>query len=188
MHHRSYIPAVALTVLVGIGILAPVLRSADAVDKQAEKASGKYVGATGCKFCHQGKASARIYETWETTEHAKAFEHLDEANRDNAVCLACHTTGFGRPLAAGVTAASLRGVQCEACHGAGSEYKRLSVMKNPDLAASLGLIKPSAEVCRACHAADLPNACWTGAEKAPRFDFESAYEAIEHHIPEPSRK
>jgi len=170
------------------GLLVPHLRPVEAGNKQADGPTSKYVGAAGCKFCHQGRAGGQIYEGWQATDHAKAFEHLSEADRDNDQCLACHTTGFGEPIAAGVAAASLQGVQCEACHGPGSEYKKISIMKDRHLAMSLGLVAPSEAVCRSCHTASLPKECWAGTDAQPRFDFKSAYEKIEHHIPEKSRR
>jgi hypothetical protein len=190
MRRLFSLPVAILAVLVMAGLLIPHLRP-DLVEAGSKKADGpifKYVGATGCKFCHQGKAGARIYEGWLTTEHAKAFEHLAEASRDNDKCLACHTTGFGEPIAAGATAASLQGVQCEACHGPGSEYKKISIMKNRDQATSLGLIAPSEAVCKRCHTANLPEECWAGTDAPPKFKHESAYEKIEHQVPKKSRK
>ena len=188
MRRLSYLLVVVPAVLVMVGFLVPSLRSAEAGEKQADRPTFKYVGATGCKHCHQGRAGARIHEGWEETEHAEAFEHLDDAHKKDDACLACHTTGLGQPIAAGATAASLRGVQCEACHGPGSEYKKISIMKKPEIAASMGLIAPSAGVCMSCHTANLPEACWADADASPKFDFESAYEAVEHHIPKRSRK
>jgi hypothetical protein len=41
---------------------------------------------------------------------------------------------------------------CESCHGAGSEYKALAIMKDPALAAAAGLVTPESTFCTEhCH-------------------------------------
>ncbi len=45
----------------------------------------------------------------------------------------------------------LRGVQCEACHGPGSAYKSMKVMKDPKLARQNGLWEVTRDVCMRCH-------------------------------------
>jgi hypothetical protein len=188
MGRLSYLLIVALVASVTIGLVVPLQHSAEAGDRQGEESAFKYIGAAGCKHCHQGKAGALIYETWGTTEHAKAFEHLDEANRKNEECLMCHTTGYGQSIAAGATVDKLHGVQCEACHGPGSEYKKFSIMKDPEVARQKGLTEPSKQVCLRCHVTDLPSPCRADAEAAPKFDFESAHKKVAHYIPEKSHK
>ena len=77
-----------------------------------------YVGAKKCKKCH-----IKQYKTWDSTKHAKAFSMLSEKYQKNDECLLCHTTGFGK---GGFTAVGktddLLNVQCEQCHGAGSDH------------------------------------------------------------------
>ena len=78
-----------------------------------------------CARCHSD-----IYDNYILTRHYRAFSALSsEENRKNHECLMCHTTGFGefggydpeRERSRGV---NLRGVQCEACHGPGSEHNK----------------------------------------------------------------
>ncbi len=88
----------------------------------------------------------------------------------DATCLPCHTTGYGAPGgypidpkkdAAAVKAAALMGkVSCEACHGPGSLYVKhkhavydadKSAKFTWDELAKLGLTKPDAASCAACH-------------------------------------
>ena len=76
--------------------------------------AANYVGAAKCKMCHQIQ-----FKSWETTKHAKAFDALKGAEQTNAKCVKCHTTG----------SADIKGVQCEACHGAGSDYMKMQIMK-----------------------------------------------------------
>ena len=44
-------------------------------------------------------------------------------------------------------------LDCENCHGAGSEYKGLAVMKDPEKARSAGLVIPDRAFCAKCHTA-----------------------------------
>lgn len=136
----------------------------------------KYAGVAACSMCHKGAAKGSIYEVWLASPHAKAFEKLGPADQKNEVCLACHTTGYGKALAANVTPQKMLNVQCEACHGPGSEYKILSVMKSRPAALEKGLILPTKEVCLGCHGGRFPQGHPTVA-----FNYESALLKIEHH-------
>lgn len=42
-------------------------------------------------------------------------------------------------------------LDCESCHGAGSEYKSLTVMKDAEKAKAAGLVLPTATFCATCH-------------------------------------
>jgi hypothetical protein len=42
-------------------------------------------------------------------------------------------------------------LDCESCHGPGSEYKSLTVMKDPKKAKAAGLVIPTATFCASCH-------------------------------------
>jgi hypothetical protein len=94
----------------------------------APRAGASYVGATSCKKCHSDQ-----HKTWMESGHGRAWDQLPEKYRDPAevdesgkACVACHTTGFGEGRKGGfVTAAEspkMLAVQCEACHGPGSEH------------------------------------------------------------------
>ena len=143
----------------------------------------RYIGGTACKACHVGEAKGRIWETWLATAHAGAYADLNTAQRDSAACLACHTTGFFGAVAAGRDRSDLLGVQCEACHGPGSEYRSLAVMKDPVAAAEKGLIVPNASTCVPCHTSDLPQECWGDEQQAPIFDYDQARALIAHSGP-----
>jgi len=184
MRTGSYLLLLLLIAFVAALAFVPGLTSAEEAKKDAQPF--KYVGAAACKICHQTEAQGKIHATWLATPHAKAFDTLGEANQKNEKCLACHTTGHGKALAAGKTAEALRGVQCEACHGPGSAYKEMAVMKSKAESLKKGLIEPGEKVCAACHAPDPPKECWGGKEAAPKFDFAAAYKKIEHHVPKPA--
>ncbi len=115
-------------------------------------AAPTYVGADKCKMCHKAQ-----YDSWQQTAHAKATDLLKGDDATKAECLKCHATGGS---------AEMKGVQCEACHGPGSDYKSMKVMKDKDAAIAAGLILPDEKTCLGCH---------TGApHEQPKFNYEEA--------------
>ena len=85
-------------------------------------------------------------------------------------CLNCHVTGHG--------VAVEEGVGCESCHGPGSEYKTIKVMKKifagEVKGADYGLINPGEAQCKTCH-----------NEKSPTyktFDFKKKFAEIAHPV------
>jgi len=113
-------------------------------------AQPKYLSARFCRACHSSADNNR-YHRWLKTRHAKAYEVLKGADKLNPVCLQCHTTGYGEDYSDRIKPKDLRGVQCEACHGAGSLYKSNKVMKNRKKAIEMGLIIPTRATCLKCH-------------------------------------
>ena len=109
-------------------------------------AAPTYVGAEKCKICHKTE-----YESWSQMKHAKVLDLLTPEQQKDPKCLGCHTTGYGK------TETQLAGVQCEACHGPGSEYKSPAVMKDPEKAKAAGLTLPDKAVCETCHNKNSPN-------------------------------
>ena len=77
-----------------------------------------YASSGGCVTCH-----AQEFARWAYSDHAeKAWLSLVKKDAtDNPECVACHSTGFGKPGGFGeLTEANFRkwkAVQCEACHG-----------------------------------------------------------------------
>ena len=101
-----------------------------------------YVGADKCKMCHKVQ-----YNSWLETTHAKATDAA-KASTDpafEAKCLGCHATNSDEAMA---------GVQCEACHGPGADFKKMSVMKDKDAAIANGLVIPTQATCDGCHTGD----------------------------------
>ena len=79
-----------------------------------------YVSATACQRCHEQE-----YLQWSATRHAFAYETLLKKERYfDAGCVSCHTTGFGYPTGfqIGDADSTLKGVQCETCHGPGKQH------------------------------------------------------------------
>ena len=113
-----------------------------AVSFSAQAQDHGYVGATKCKMCHKVQ-----FASWEQTVHAKATEAA-KASTDreySADCLKCHATNASEELA---------GVQCEACHGPGNDYKKMSIMKDLEASKANGLVIPTQETCDSCHTGD----------------------------------
>jgi hypothetical protein len=137
-----------------------------------------FVVGRQCKVCHAGAGKGQIYEVWEASAHAGAFESLGKQHREVDLCLPCNVTGDGR--ASRSPQSSLLGVQCEACHGPGSEYKAMSAMRDSTRAFQLGLIRLDEPLCRSCHRASLLPDCWSGHPNSPGFDYAAAWRRIEH--------
>ncbi len=136
--------------------------------------SAKYSGFTKCKACHMPQ-----FKIWDQSLHKTAFEKLSAEEQAKEECAVCHITG-NEMQAEGT--ANLHGVQCEACHGPGSLYRKLSIMSkskytaDPEaqrkLAIDAGLILPDESTCRSCHNEKSPN--FKG------FNYEEAKEKIRH--------
>jgi hypothetical protein len=117
-------------------------------EKAAEKKEApkhEYVGIKVCKLCHTKDG---VYPSWEKTPHANAWAEIDSVKPGadkQKVCEGCHATGT---TAKGEL---LTNVECEACHGPGSDYKSLKIMKDLKLAKENGLIIPDSATCVKCH-------------------------------------
>ncbi len=119
--------------LIILAASATLLLSAASVYAQGHT----YIGADKCKICHKVE-----HTSWATTRHAKAFDSLKPEEQKKQECIECHTTGAKNELP---------GVQCEACHGPGSDYKTMSVMKDKQKAIAAGLNIPTEKDCVRCH-------------------------------------
>jgi excinuclease UvrABC ATPase subunit len=152
-----------------------------------------YVGVETCGKCHKTEKQGRQLSIWQNSAHSKAFETLktDTANQiakekgfskpasETWECLKCHVTGYN--LDATMLGEKFNiedGVQCETCHGAGSAYKDMSVMKDKKLAIENGLIvhENLEEFCSSCHNNESPTFV--------KMDFNDAWNKIKHNIPE----
>jgi hypothetical protein len=120
-------------VVVAVAILVGVAQAGD----------HEFVGAEKCKMCHKTQ-----YASWAETTHAKALDQAQASTDpayDAAACTKCHATNHDEAMA---------GVQCEACHGPGADYKKMSIMKDREAAIANGLIVPTQETCNKCHVDD----------------------------------
>jgi hypothetical protein len=157
-------------------------------------ADAQYIGAAKCKMCHVSKKSGEQYVIWQNSAHAKAYTTLatEEAKavakkasvegdpQSAAACLKCHVTAFEAPASA--KAASFdqtEGVGCESCHGPGSLYKSMTVMKglaagtqNPK---AVGFLKADEATCKKCHNESSPT--------YKPFTFAEKWKVIAHPVP-----
>ena len=163
-----------LAVVVAAALVITFVVVAFAQEKAAAPvalATGKkheYVGATKCKMCH-----LKEFKSWEVTKMAKAFGVLKPEEQKDPKCNVCHMTGI---LADGTV---LEGVQCEACHGPGSDYKAMNIMKDKAAAVHAGMIVPDEKTCVKCHNAESPT--------FKSFDYKTAYAKIAHPRPAPPK-
>ncbi|NUQ65499.1 MAG: beta-propeller fold lactonase family protein [Pirellulales bacterium] len=151
-----------------------------------------YVGAHECAVCHDGRAMGDQFSIWMHTKHATAFTSLAKPEakliarwsgitmepQESTVCLGCHATGAeAEPWEKDPTFFIKEGVQCEKCHGPGSEYMDANVMTDRDAAVMAGLNLPTKDDCMNCHVEKGSHRMVLG----PRpFDLEEAWKRIAH--------
>ena len=171
-----------MTLLLVFGPILPV--------EAQEEAKSQYVGVQSCaKICHKTAKQGEQLKIWEASKHANAYATLatpaakeiaakmkiaDPQKADE--CLACHTTAHG--VAADLKGAKFsheEGVGCEACHGAGSLYKKRTVMKDREKAVAAGLVIPNKETCLKCHNEESPT--------YKEFDYDARVKTIAHAKP-----
>ena len=71
-------------------------------------------------------------------------------------CKMCHKVQYESWATSKHALTKEKGAQCETCHGAGSAYLTLAVMKDPVKAKAAGLIaKPEKAGCVGCHKKDV---------------------------------
>ncbi len=165
---------------------------------QGASAEPKYVGVDDCGRCHKKELVGDQLGAWKQEKHAKAMQTLrgDEAakiavERGLAVpaweadeCVRCHATAHGlekaqifkKPLDVS------DGVQCESCHGPGSDYRKKTVhAKSREKALAAGMRDPgkNEKICTACHNSESPT--------FESFDFEKMKDEIDHPIPKEAK-
>jgi len=146
----------------------------------------KYVGAAKCKMCHMTKG--KQYPTWSESKHAKAFETLKSeaalkigkekgvaSPSTDAKCLKCHATASSIDASLNGGIKNEEGVSCETCHGPGSTYKTVPLMKNRAEAIKNGLIIPDEKLCLKCHNDEM--------HTKPAFNYATYHAKISHKNP-----
>lgn len=183
----SRLPASARTMLV----IAMLLGAAHVSAQEHQ-----YIGAKDCGRCHKKELIGDQLAVWEKSPHAKAFETLkgDAAKKiaqergmtvpphEADECVRCHATAHGLEEAQMKKPLALSdGVQCESCHGPGSDYRKKKVMADHEKSVAAGMLEPgkNEQICTACHNQDSPT--W---DEAKGFDFAAMKEKIAHPIPE----
>jgi hypothetical protein len=148
--------------------------------------SSTYVGSKKCSLCHKNEHLGGQYGIWESTKHSKSLDSLSSPAAaapaevagvadptEDPKCLRCHGPLFDKD-----PDFITEGVNCEVCHGPGSGYAKLSLMKNKEEAIKKGLILygPQDKIkahCLTCH---------DGPHGKP-FNFAAAWETVKHPLP-----
>jgi hypothetical protein len=150
-------------------------------------AQNKYVGVKTCKMCHQSEKKGNQFGVWQKSKHAEAMKTLSTdaakeiakvkglktAAAESKECLECHAITSDEKL-------TPDGVQCESCHGAGSAYKNMAIMKDKAKAINAGLAEFKDEaaiekLCRTCHNDKSPT--------KKEFNFKEMWPKIKHLNP-----
>ena len=127
--------------------------------KRKQKQNRVYATDQTCLTCH-----ATDHDLWSKTGHSRAYAALEEVNKSfDPECLACHTTGFGKPggFISEIDTPGLKNVQCEMCHGA-----RLEHTQNP----RGGFAEEAKAACGTCHV----------KKHSPNFNFSRYWPRIRH--------
>jgi peroxiredoxin len=127
--------------------------------------AAKHVGSEACRSCHPAE-----HERWAVGPHAAAFATLEKAGHaQDAKCVACHTTGFGRPGGfpkdgKAADHPDLARVGCESCHGPGGDHVAEGAPRRGNIV-SLG------DKCDSCVILQICGSCHDDAND-PGFEFE----------------
>ena len=188
MKNKIYVPVI-IVVLLAVMIFAG---SSGFTDKPPSPYF-KYVGIKSCAAtCHKGDTKGRQIEIWQDSKHSQAFINLQTAEADQIakdkgfntpaaetpLCIKCHVLGKDiDPEELEETFDKTQGVQCETCHGPGSEYKKLSIMKDKQQAVANGLVihEEGAVFCQTCHNSDSPT--------FKSFNYDEYWAKIKHTDP-----
>ena len=155
-----------------------------------------YVGARVCATCHEGRGMGDQYSLWLLAKHSRAYAALalPEAipiarlsgipgePQKAAACLGCHATAWeAEDWEKDPTFNIEDGVQCEMCHGPGSEYMDEEIMRDREAAARAGLRIPTPDLCEKCH---YVKGSHVAVHKQPKLDIGKALETIAHPTPD----
>jgi hypothetical protein len=157
-----------------------------------ETATHKYVGVKVCAMCHKGEAKGKMFEIWQSSKHASAYKSLllPEAKKiaekkglkkpanESPECLKCHVTAHGVDAKLVDAKFDMKdGIGCESCHGAGSDYKAMNVMKDKAKAIAAGLVlaKADEKLCMKCHNEESPT--------FKEFKYKDFWAKIKHPLP-----
>jgi|ERR1051326_4832403 cytochrome c5 len=158
-----------------------------------DKPANKYVGVKICAPCHKSEKTGNQFGIWQKSKHSEAYKVLTTAKADEIAkakgskkpaaespeCLECHSI-TAAPALLEKTFDVKDGNQCELCHGAGSGYKNMAIMKDKAKAIAAGLTeyKDDAAIeakCKTCH-----------NDKSPtfkEFKFKESWPKIKHLLP-----
>ena len=125
-----------------------------------------YVGESVCRECHHMAGKRNQFNPWRLSKHSKAYVTLamPESKKiaeisgvkvdpaKSPICLGCHTTAsYTEPWERDETFHFEDGVQCELCHGPGSEHIDLERKRRNPETPRTELRMPGEEFCLVCH-------------------------------------
>jgi len=163
---------------------------------QGEDRQPVYVGSTVCAECHEGSGMGHQYSSWLLSRHSRAYADLatPEARamaelsgvpgepQEAMACLGCHATAAdAEAWEKDPTFRIEDGVQCERCHGPGSEYIAEEVMRDREAAMRAGMRFLTARECLLCH---YEKGSHVAVHQRPQLDMEQARQTIAHPTPE----
>ena len=153
-----------------------------------------YVGVRVCAGCHAAGSMGDQYSQWLHSRHSQAYallarpESLEIAKlsglrtlpQESAICLGCHATAWhAEEWEKDETFHIEDGVQCEGCHGPGSEYASTAVMKDRQAAMMAGLQMPTRDFCVNCH---VEKGSHLAILKRPPVDVKQGWETLKHPL------
>ncbi len=164
-----------------------------------------YVGAKICATCHDGQNMGHQTTHWLNTRHAQAYASLAKPEaraiasisgvpiepQKSPLCLGCHATGVEAEGWEKDETFSIRdGVQCEKCHGPGSEHvDSWSAANDPKADNRIRLTSPVGSDCMKCHK-EKPSHTRSLAQRSHQsdrqvtpFELVSALRALAHPTP-----
>ncbi len=134
---------------------------------QAQPRRPVYVGAGVCATCHDGAGMGHQTTIWQHSRHARAYASLAAPQahaiaaisgvpvepQKSPLCLGCHATAADAENWEKDETFSIRnGVQCEKCHGPGSEHAESWTAGGALRAESpVHMTSPSGADCMKCH-------------------------------------
>jgi hypothetical protein len=159
----------------------------------SQSSKHSYVGVQVCSPCHKTEKQGSQLDIWQKSKHSQAFATLksEDANKiakekgfetpavETAECLKCHATGYN--LEASLLGEKFKvedGVQCETCHGPGSDYKNMKIMKSHEESVAHGMteITDIENFCKTCHNPESPT--------FKDINITEAWEQIKHPVPD----
>ncbi len=178
------------------GLPAAALAAGTVTWLLAQEKQPYYVGARVCGSCHQGRSTGDQHSLWLMSKHARSYAVLAKPEakeivrlsgitqepQQSPICLGCHATAAeAEQWEKDPTFFVGDGIQCEKCHGPGSEYMDDKVMRDHKAAVAAGLKLPTRRDCMACH---NTKGSHVAVHHLPQFNIEEAWKAIDHPTPE----
>jgi hypothetical protein len=125
---------------------------------QNDNSVSHYLGSELCIRCHPKEGAS-----WVTTAHSQAWQTLVVTKKDtDEQCIGCHSVGYMKPggFVSGASTPKMANVQCESCHGMGTEHDAFAATPH----------RIDASTCMTCH----------DKERDPEFNFATYWPKVSH--------